>query len=54
MLQAYAAQIALDKLGFENKTIDISGFNSSSFNGVVYAGVFDNVVMRTAARPDSF
>lgn len=26
MLQAYATQMALDKLGFENETIDISGF----------------------------
>lgn len=28
MLQAYATQIALDKLGYENETINISGFNS--------------------------
>lgn len=28
MLQAYATQKALDKLGYENETIDISGFNS--------------------------
>lgn len=28
MLQAYATQMALDKLGYENETIDISGFNS--------------------------
>lgn len=27
MLQAYATQVALDKLGYENETIDISGFN---------------------------
>lgn len=27
MLQAYATQRALEKLGFENETIDISGFN---------------------------
>lgn len=27
MLQAYATQMALDNLGFENETIDISGFN---------------------------
>lgn len=27
MLQAYATQMALDKLGFENETINISGFN---------------------------
>ena len=27
MLQAYATQMVLDKLGFENETIDISGFN---------------------------
>ena len=27
MLQAYATQMALDKLGYENETIDISGFN---------------------------
>ena len=27
MLQAYATQMALDKLGVENETIDISGFN---------------------------
>ena len=26
MLQAYATQMALDKLGYENETIDISGF----------------------------
>ena len=25
--QAYATQMALDKLGYENETIDISGFN---------------------------
>lgn len=28
MLQAYAMQLALDKTGYENETIDISGFNS--------------------------
>lgn len=28
MLQAYATQMALDKLGYENETIDISGINS--------------------------
>ena len=28
MLQAYATQMALDKLGYENETINISGFNS--------------------------
>ncbi len=28
MLQAYATQMALDKIGVENETIDISGFNS--------------------------
>ena len=28
MLQAYATQMVLDKLGYENETIDISGFNS--------------------------
>ena len=27
MLQAYATQMALDKLGYKNETIDISGFN---------------------------
>lgn len=27
MLQAYATQMALDRLGFENETIDISGFH---------------------------
>lgn len=27
MLQALATQMALDKLGYENETIDISGFN---------------------------
>ena len=27
MLQAYATQLILDKLGYENETIDISGFN---------------------------
>ena len=27
MLQAYATQMALDKLGYENETIDILGFN---------------------------
>ena len=27
MLQAYATQMALDKLGYDNETIDISGFN---------------------------
>lgn len=27
MLQAYATQMALDKLGYENETIDITGFN---------------------------
>lgn len=27
MLQAYATQMALDKMGYENETIDISGFN---------------------------
>lgn len=27
MLQAYATQMALDKLGYENETVDISGFN---------------------------
>lgn len=27
MLQAYATQMVLDKLGYENETIDISGFN---------------------------
>lgn len=27
MLQAFATQMALDKLGYENETIDISGFN---------------------------
>lgn len=27
MLQAYATQMALDKLGYENETIDISSFN---------------------------
>lgn len=27
MLQAYATQVMLDKLGYENETIDISGFN---------------------------
>lgn len=27
MLQAYATQMALNKLGYENETIDISGFN---------------------------
>lgn len=28
MLQAYATQMVLDKLGYENETIDISGFNN--------------------------
>ncbi|MCD8237984.1 MAG: polysaccharide pyruvyl transferase family protein [Clostridiales bacterium] len=28
MLQAYATQMALDKLGYDNETINISGFNS--------------------------
>lgn len=28
MLQAYATQMALDKLGYENETISISGFDS--------------------------
>lgn len=28
MLQAYATQMALDKLGYENETIDISGFEN--------------------------
>lgn len=28
MLQAYATQMALDKLGYENETINIAGFNS--------------------------
>ncbi len=28
MLQAYATQMALDKLNIENETIDISGFNN--------------------------
>jgi len=28
MLQAYATQMALDKLGYENETINISGFNN--------------------------
>ena len=28
MLQAYATQMALNRLGYENETIDISGFNS--------------------------
>lgn len=27
MLQAYATQMALDKLGYDNETIDVSGFN---------------------------
>ncbi len=27
MLQAYATQMALDKLGYENETVDVSGFN---------------------------
>ena len=27
MLQAYATQMALDKIGLENETIDISGFS---------------------------
>lgn len=27
MLQAYATQMALDKLGYKNETVDISGFN---------------------------
>ena len=27
MLQAYATQMALDKLGYENETIEISGFS---------------------------
>ena len=27
MLQAYATQMVLDKLGYENETIDISGFD---------------------------
>ena len=27
MLQAYATQMALDKLDYENETIDIAGFN---------------------------
>ena len=27
MLQAYATQMALDKLNIKNETIDISGFN---------------------------
>lgn len=27
MLQAYATQMVLDKLGYENETIDVSGFN---------------------------
>lgn len=27
MLQAYATQMALDQLGYENETIDVSGFN---------------------------
>ena len=28
MLQAYATQMALNKLGYENETIDISGFDN--------------------------
>ena len=27
MLQAYATQMALDKLGYDNETVDISGFS---------------------------
>lgn len=27
MLQAYATQVVLDKMGFDNETINISGFN---------------------------
>ena len=27
VLQAYATQMALDKMGYENETINISGFN---------------------------
>ena len=32
MLQAYATQMALDKLGYENETIDISGFRGEIRN----------------------
>lgn len=32
MLQAYATQMALDQLGYENETIDISGFQSEIRN----------------------
>lgn len=35
MLQAYATQMALDKLGFENETINISGFNKEIKNAKI-------------------
>ena len=36
MLQAYATQMVLDKLGYENETINISGFNSEIKKAKMY------------------
>lgn len=36
MLQAYATQMALDKLGYDNETIDISGFEKEIKRAKVY------------------
>ena len=54
MLQAYATQMALDKLGYENETIDISGFENeikkNKFKYFVKAAVTSDFLVSKIGR----
>ena len=67
MLQAYATQMALDKLGYENETINISGFNSEIKRAKIFyfanasltsdillskAGMAKNVLIKKVSRSE--
>ena len=49
MLQAYATQKILDKLGYENETIDISGFRKdiriSKIKYFIKASLIDDILI---------
>ena len=54
MLQAYATQVALDKLGYENETIDISGFNNeikkAKLKYFIKASLTSDILLSQAGR----
>lgn len=54
MLQAYATQMALDKLGYENETIDISGFygeiKKAKIKYFVKASLFSGILFTKIGR----